>query len=72
MGVINLREIPDELARLVKATAASGGMSLQEFVLGILGRDVKRGRWTGGREKKGQAVKTGLPVASQKPARVEE
>ena len=46
MAVFNLRGVPDELARLVKATAASEGKTLTQFVIDILERDVKRGGWT--------------------------
>jgi hypothetical protein len=41
---------------MVKATAASEGVTLREFVVGVLERDMKRGGWTAGK-----AVKT--PVA---------
>ena len=46
MAVFNLRGIPDELARQVKATAASEGKTLVQFVLDILERDMRRGGWT--------------------------
>jgi hypothetical protein len=46
MAVINLRGIPDELARQVKATAASEGKTIIQFVADILERDMKRGGWT--------------------------
>ena len=46
MAVINLRNVPEELARAVKATAASEGQTQREFILGILERDIRRGGWT--------------------------
>ena len=46
MAVFNLRGIPDELARMVKATAASEGKTLTQFVIDIVERDVRRGGWT--------------------------
>lgn len=46
MAVINLRNVPEELARAVKATAASEGITLRDFILGILERDIRRGGWT--------------------------
>ena len=46
MAVFNLRGIPDELARQVKATAASEGKTLVQFVLDTLERDMRRGGWT--------------------------
>lgn len=48
MAVINLRNVPEELARAVKATAASEGITQRDFILGILERDIKRGGWTSG------------------------
>ena len=46
MGQLNLRGVDDELIRLVKATAASEGMTIPQFVCGVLERDLKRGGWT--------------------------
>jgi hypothetical protein len=46
MAVLNLRGIPDELARQVKATAASEGKKLVPFVIEVLERDMRRGGWT--------------------------
>lgn len=64
MAVINLRDVPDDLARMVKATAASEGLTLREFVLGVLERDMRRGGWTAG---KAPDVKTDLPVLPPVP-----
>ena len=46
MAVINLRGIRDDMARMVKATAASEGKTLVEFVTDVFERDIKRGGWT--------------------------
>jgi transposase-like protein len=46
-----LRGIPDKLARQVKATAASEGQTLVEFVTTVLERDVKRGGWTASKKE---------------------
>ena len=46
MAVLNLRGIPDDLARQVKATAVSEGKTLVQFVTDILDRDMRRGGWT--------------------------
>lgn len=50
MAVLNLRGIPDELARMVKATAASEGKTLVEFATELFERDVRRGGWTAGKK----------------------
>lgn len=46
MAVLNLRGVPEDLARLVKATAASEGKTIPQFVTEILEQNVKRGGWT--------------------------
>ena len=46
MAVFNLRGIRDDLARMVKATAASEGKTLVEFITDVFERDIKRGGWT--------------------------
>ena len=43
---LNLRGMDDELARAIKATAASEGITMKDFVVGILKRDIQRGGWT--------------------------
>jgi hypothetical protein len=43
---LNLRGVDDELARTIKATAASEGITMKDFVVGILKRDIQRGGWT--------------------------
>ena len=60
MAVLNLRGIPDELARMVKATAASEGKTLVEFTVELYEGAVRRGGWTAakaeGRNGQGAAV----------------
>src|SRR5271170_3075942 len=58
MAVLNLRGIPDELARLVKATAASEGKTIPQFVADVLEQNVRRGGWTAAKteDKDGGAV----------------
>lgn len=46
MAVFNLRGVRDDLARAVKATAASEGKTLVEFITDVFERDIKRGGWT--------------------------
>lgn len=43
---LNLRGVSDELVKTIKATAASEGQTMRDFVVGILERDVKRGGYT--------------------------
>ena len=53
MAVFNLRGIRDDLARMVKATAASEGKTLVEFTVELYEGAVRRGGWTAA-EKKGE------------------
>lgn len=53
------------MARAIRATAASEGVSIRDFVLGVLGRDIKRGGWTAGRAV-GEAVNNGETDGIQK------
>ena len=46
MAVFNLRGIRDDLARMVKATAASEGKTLVEFTVELYEGAVRRGGWT--------------------------
>jgi hypothetical protein len=46
MAVFNLRGVPEEFARQVKATAAIEGVTLVQFVIDRLERDRKNGGWT--------------------------
>jgi hypothetical protein len=64
MAVMSLRNVPDDLQRRVKATAASEGLTLREFVLGMLERDMKRGGWTAAPEKR-ELGKTALPAVPE-------
>lgn len=59
MAVFNLRGIPDDLAREVKATAASEGKTLVEFATDIFKLGIKSGGWTAA-AKKGNATATGI------------
>ena len=43
MATLNLRGVPDELARVIKATAASEGKKLVPFIIEVIERDIKRG-----------------------------
>jgi plasmid stability protein len=61
MTVLSVRNVPDELMRTVKATAASEGLTLRAFVLNVLERGVKRGGWTTAPEGR-RDVKANLPV----------
>ena len=77
MAVFNLRGIRDDLARMVKATAASEGKTLVEFTVELYEGAVRRGGWTaakkgagdeqiakpGKRGKGGQAVGQGIESA---------
>jgi len=60
MAVFNLRGIRDDLARMVKATAASEGKTLVEFTVELYEGAVRRGGWTAakaeGRNGQGAAV----------------
>ena len=77
MAVFNLRGIRDDLARMVKATAASEGKTLVEFTVELYEGAVRRGGWPaakmegndeqiakpGKRGKGGQAVEQGIESA---------
>ena len=60
MAVFNLRGIRDDLARMVKATAASEGKTLVEFTVELYEGAVRRGGWTAakaeGRNGQGSSV----------------
>ena len=45
MATFNLRGLPDEIARQAKATAASEGKTIVEFMVDVLERDRSRGGW---------------------------
>ena len=55
MAVLNLRGIPTELARMIKATAASEGKTLVEFATDVFERDIRRGGWTAARKVEGKS-----------------
>ena len=42
MGMIQIRNVPDDLHRKLKARAAEAGMSLSDYLLHMAERDAKR------------------------------
>ena len=44
MGNILLRNVPDELNRQTKMAAAAAGVSMQDFILELMRREVAKGK----------------------------
>jgi hypothetical protein len=64
MGQLNLRGVDDELIRLVKARAATEGMTIPQYVCGALERDLKQG-WTPLQKSQQEPVQVRIQRAAQ-------
>jgi predicted HicB family RNase H-like nuclease len=44
MKQLILRKVPDELHRLVKVAAAASGVSMQDFIIELMRKEVEKGK----------------------------
>ncbi len=64
MGMIQIRNVPDDLHRTLKAKAAMAGMSLSDYMLDLSRRIADRPSWLEIREKLDRLPDPEPPVTS--------